>query len=362
VEVRAAGVIALPTRGPSRYFGGDRSLAERIAATVDTAVRETAVTGTVVGEEGRQPGGGARVGVADGRFAADLAARGGQAITIVDPGGSGRWLAPVPVTALVGHDPTWRDLADLLVRLGIRTLGQLAELPGPDVLARFGPSGAAAHRLARGGDEHPLEARIPPPDLVVVAELDPPADRVDTAAFVAKALAAELQERLGSLGLACTRVAVEAETEHGETLSRLWRHDGALSAAEIAERMRWQLDDWLHSGGGTSGGLTVLRLRPDEIRPDHGRQLGFWGGSAAVDDRVARTLARVQGMLGPDGVATAVLTGGRDPFRQVQLVAWGHAGPDAARSSRRREGAAPWPGHLPGPAPTLVHDPHRGAD
>ena len=42
------------------------------------------------------------------------------------------------------------ELADLLVRLGIRTLGQFAELPERDVLARFGVDGAGCHRVARG--------------------------------------------------------------------------------------------------------------------------------------------------------------------------------------------------------------------
>jgi HAD superfamily phosphatase (TIGR01681 family) len=37
-----------------------------------------------------------------------------------------------------------------------------------------------------------------------------------------------------------------------------------------------------------SGGLTLLRLVPEEVRPDDGRQLGFWGGDMALDDRAAR--------------------------------------------------------------------------
>ena len=74
----------------------------------------------------------------------------------------------------------------------------------------------------------------PPPDLVATAELDPPASRVDEAAFVAKTLADDLLERLGTLGLACDRIVVEAETEHGERLVRCWRHEGGLTAAALA--------------------------------------------------------------------------------------------------------------------------------
>jgi protein ImuB len=325
------------------------------------------------------------VGVADGRFAAEQAARcaGPQPVVVVEAGESRRFVAPLPVSTL-----PYPELVSLLARLGLRTLGDLAALPAPSVLARFGPDGVEAHRLARGLDPRPLAARTPPPDLAVTALLDPPAERVDTAAFVARSLAAELHARLGALGLGCTRVAIEAETEHGEHLVRLWRHAGTLSAGAIAERVRWQLDGWL-GRGGTSGGLTLIRLVPDEVRPDGGRQVGLWGG-AADEDGVARTLARVQGLVGPEGVVTAVVGGGRGPAEQVRLVPWGEprepslpGGPspvgEATATGERATGAAPapvvpvprrrggrgrrpagveippWPGRLPGPAPAVVH-------
>ncbi|MDQ2728143.1 MAG: DNA polymerase Y family protein [Actinomycetota bacterium] len=385
VEVSAPGAVGLGTRGPSRYFGGDQALAGKVAAAVDVAAAPVAAG---------HPG--CRVGVADGRFAAALAAvqgpdqgpvqgpdQGPDRCTVVPPGHSPAWLAPLPVATL-GRPA----LADLLVRLGVRTLGQLAELPTESVLGRFGPDGAEALRLARGLDERSLSARTPPPDLAVTAELDPPVDRVDRAAFVARSLADRLHGGLADLGLACTRVAIEAETDHGEHLVRLWRHNGALDAVAVAERVRWQLDAWLGEGG-TTAGLILLRLVPDEVRPDHGRQLGFWGGEAAVDERVARSLTRVQGLLGPTAVVTAVVGGGRDSAEQVQLIPWGtprgprHPGsslspglnpgpspvpqpapspsPGApSRPVRTTMGSSahevpPWPGHLPGPAPAVVH-------
>jgi protein ImuB len=242
------------------------------------------------------------------------------------------------------------------MRLGIRTLSQLAALPTADVLARFGPEGALARRLAQGLDERPLAGREPPPDLVVSVELDPPVDRVDTAAFAARSLAQDLHERLVRLGMACHRLRIEAETEHGEQLSRLWCHDGPFFPADVAERVRWQLDGWL-SGTAASrptAGLTLLRLLPDEVVPDQGRQLGFWGGEAGVDERTARALARVQGLLGPEAVVTAVLGGGRSPREQAQLVPWGDPRP-AARGQPETT-APPWPGRLPPPAPAIVND------
>ena len=330
VEVVRPGVVAVATRGPSRYFGGDGPLAARVVEALAAVV----------------PAGGppCRVGVADGAFAAHLAARRGM---IVPPGGSPAFLAPFPVTAL--DRP---DLSGLLVRLGLSTLGAFAALPATDVLARFGPDGAAAHRLARGLDERPLVGHDPPPDFAVQVALDPPAYRVDTAAFAAKALADELHHALAARGLACTRVSIEAETEHGECLARLWRADGALTPSAMAERVRWQLDGWVNAtavgASRPTGGLSLLRLVPDEVVPDDGRQLGFWGGTAEAAERATRALARVQGMLGPEAVVTAVPSGGRHPAERVTLVPWGDVR-EAARPA-----APPWPGRVPSPSPATV--------
>jgi protein ImuB len=211
-----------------------------------------------------------------------------------------------------------------------------------------------AQRLSQCLDERPVAGREPPPDLVVSMELEPPVDRVDTAAFAARTLAQELHERLVRIGMAYHRVRIEAETEHGEHLSRLWCHDGPFSPADVAERVRWQLDGWL-SGASVArptAGLTLLRLLPDEVVPDQGRQLGFWGGEAGIDERTARALARVQGLLGPEAVVTAVLVGGRGPEEQVRLVPWGTAVP----GGRPDTTAPPWPGKVPAPAPAIVHD------
>ena len=350
VEVLEPGALCLSTRGPSRYFGGDSALAVEMAA---------AVAG-VVGWSGW------RVGVADGLFAARLAARGCQpGGHLVVPVGEGRkWLAPHPVSAL---GKVFEDLVDLLRRLGLQSLGDLADLPGPSVLGRFGTEGVMAHRLARGLDDRPFQARISPPDLAVGIELDPPESRVEAAAFVAKALADDLLARLESAGLSCTKVAVEVETEHGERLVRRWRHEGELSAHSLSERTRWQLDGWLaRSDGGPTGGITLIRLAPEEVHPDKGRQLGLWGGTADSDARAGRAFARVQGILGPDAVVTAVLQGGRGPAERVRFVAWGdfRGEEDENRrgGSRRAEKPPPWPGGLMEPSPALVHRLPRPAE
>ncbi len=115
------GVGALPARGPARFFGGEEAVAALLAGSV--------------GEE-------VVVGVADGLFAAVLAARAGL---IVPPGGTADFLAPWSVATLARP-----DLAVTWQRLGITTLGRLAALPAASVSDRFGADAAACHAVARG--------------------------------------------------------------------------------------------------------------------------------------------------------------------------------------------------------------------
>ena len=348
VEVLRPGTCAIGARGPARYFGGEEVLARKI---IDAVARL---------------GFACQVGVADGLFAAQLAAQMGMA-TIVAPGGTPAFLAPHPIGSL--GNP---ELADLLPRLGIRTLGEFAALSAAEAANRFGSTGALAHRLARGPGPRPLVPRPPSVDLSVSVVFDPPAERAEPVAFAAKALAERLHAGLAARGLACVRVQVQVICTDGQEIARLWRHDGLLSSLAVAERVRWQLGGWRAAqdarGRGVTapgrlpfadeaipvGGIALLRLVPDQLVRNTGRQLGLWG-ETAVDDRVARAALRVQAMLGHDSVVRPLLAGGRSPADQVTLVPFGDAADPLFPADR------PWPGRLLAPAPATVYPVPRSA-
>jgi hypothetical protein len=123
------GVVAVPSRGPSRFFGGERAFAERLTAAV----------GPLLGGDSR-----ACVGAAEGLFAGLLAAR---ASVFVPVATTGTFLAPWSIATL--RDP---DLAAACQRLGLHTLGRFASLEEARVLERFGLDAVRRHRVARGLD------------------------------------------------------------------------------------------------------------------------------------------------------------------------------------------------------------------
>ncbi|MBL7256555.1 DNA polymerase Y family protein [Paractinoplanes lichenicola] len=303
VEVIRPGACAVAARGPSRYFGGEEAAAERLVEQVAESCEVES-----------------QVGIAEGVFAAGLAARAGR---VIEPGETAAFLRAQPIEAI--ERP---ELTDLLKRLGLKTLGEFAALPAGDVLTRFGFDGALAHRLAAGFDHRPLAVRRPPPDLEVSETYDEPLERVDVAAFAGRALAERLHDKLAAYGLACTRLGIEAVTANGQELHRVWRHDGTLTSAAIAERVRWQLDGWLTGArrgapARPTAGLVRLRLIPDGVLVHLGLQPGLWGDAGADRERAHRAFSRVQGLLGPESVVTPVLGGGRNADDQIRLVPWG---------------------------------------
>lgn len=355
IEVVESGHCLFPSSGPSRYHGGDRRLASLVISAVTGAM--AAGDDWVAGPGALPPVG---VGVADGPRVASVAARESLELgapVLVPRNGSAAFLAPLGVDRL--DCVLDAETIGLLGRLGLRTIGRFAALPAADVSARFGAPVMRAHRLANGFDSEPPVLGDVAADLKVSVDLDPPADRVDRAAFTAKALAEDLHGQLSSRGLACSRILVVAETETGDRIERLWRHTGTFSSAAVVQRVRWQLEGWLGLGKSTSrceGGVSRIEIIPDQVCPDDGVQLGFWGGTSREGERAVKGLARVQALLGTDSVLVPEFRGGRAPSEQYRLVPIDTVdlAARADMSEQRPIPERPWPGRIPAPMPAVI--------
>lgn len=350
LDVESPGCLLMSTRGPSRYVGGD----ERLAARLVDLAGKSLVSGDRLG-----------VGVADGRVAAVLAARRSAALghpVVVPSPDTEAFLAPHPVSLLVstvGADP---DTVDLLVRLGLRTFGDVARLTPTQLVDRFGRWGEGLFRVVTGVDDAPPAAVAPPDDLSLSRTFDDPIGQLDQAVFAAKSMADHIVGDLADRGLVCTRVVVDAESEHGERSSRAWFHADGLAAGAVIDRVRWQLDGWINGDDPPSAGITSLRITPTDVRHENARQRGFWGERTQADEAADRATTRLVGLLGPDAVTVASWRGGRHPHDEFELVPVASIGADDRRIVSRPVTRPPWPGSLPAPAPSIVHREPRPID
>ena len=348
VDVESPGMVLLATRGPSRYVGGDHALAARLTELASHGLADA-----------ESAGGRAGIGIADGRVAAQLAAR--HAVrsgvpVIVESADTVTFLAPHPVSLLVDVAGCSPDMVDVFVRLGLRTFGDLAALSPEHLLDRFGAAGPDLHRIVTGTDDRPPSAATPPPDLSLVRVFDDPVTLLDPLVFSAKSLADQLHAELAATGRVCTRLVVEAESEHGESSRRSWYRAEGLRSPDMVDRIRWQLDGWINGADPPSAGVTLVRLVPTDVRDDSGVQEGFWGGRSRADDAAAKAITRVIGVLGPQAVTMASWCGGRDPRRAVEFVPVAEIGADG-RTVVVPPSEAPivlWPGAVPVPSPAVV--------
>lgn len=330
VQPLRPGVCAIRARGPAAYYGGEEEAALWLLDQLD----ELGVPGT-------------RIGIADGVFTAEQAARQRQPqrIRVVPAGTAAEYLAPLPIGVLDDG-----AIVTLLRRLGVYTLGDFAALDAGDVRDRLGEQGARLHALSGGLDSRPVVARVPPHDLECTVAFEPAVDRIDQVAFGVRALADRFIAGLTAAKLVCTAVRVELDSESSELSSRTWLHPRSFTASEVVDRVRWQLQGGA-SEVGLSSGIVAVRLIPASVDSIGNHEEGLFGGGP--DERIHHALSRVQGMLGRTAVLTGAVGGGRGPADRMTLVPWGD------RVVHDREPAPPWPGHLPAPAPSTVFEPPR---
>ena len=331
VQLARPGTCVLRARGPARYYGGEEKAAAELLRCLE---------GLGIPD--------ARVGIADGPFAAEQAARGtgAERIRVVPAGASPAFLAPLPIGQL-GQ----AELTPLFRRLGIRTLGDLAALDATDVRERFGERGARCHAIASGLDGAPVVPRTPPRQLDRVIEFEPPLDRVDQVTFAFRATAEAFVGGLTKAGLVCTSLRIEVTDESGRTSERTWLHPRLFTAADVVDRVRWQLQGTGAIDSGLGSPIARVAVAPEAVDDIGHHEDGLWGGGA--DERIHHGLSRVQSMLGHDAVLTATIGGGRVLAERQVLVPWGDRPVGVAKADQ------PWPGSLPAPAPSTVFEEPR---
>jgi len=324
------GLVAFQARGLARFYGGEQAAAQYVmnrAATHSPPVE-------------------ARIGVADDLFSAVLAATHTSAthpVCIVAPGESAQFLARLPVSVLE-DEPT----VSLLTRLGISTVGEFVALGESAVRERFGATGEHLYRLATGADQSSLVLEGAPVDPEQHIDFPEPYALVDQVAFGVRLATDEYYERLVSAGLVCTAVRITIVLDNGYRSERVWVHPRFFTAADLVDRVRWQLEQFFRDTDHDSDfppGVTSVHY--DAVHPEDriAHEPGLWG--QGPDARVHQVFSRVQGLVGAQGVLTAHTLDARLATDSQVLTSWG----DAQRNTRP---PGPLPGALPKPLPGTV--------
>jgi protein ImuB len=280
VDPAEQGVVYFETRGVERLYGGVQPALERALAAVGS---------------GWDP----RVGAATRRFtalAAASVARAGQ-IMLVQGQDEQEFLEPLPLSLL----PLPPDRYAELEGLGLRRLGELAQLPGAAVAERLGTEGRDAWRLARGGRKARVRGRRPAFELAEALTFP---DAVGNELTLRRALGSLLERLLARperAGRPYRKLALSAKLVDGGS----WRRAVTLrdATAELG-RLRAALGPKLQE---LPAPIVELRLEAVELAEHTGQQLALVEPAGQeAGSRLREGLRQVRASTGTGSVCTVV--------------------------------------------------------
>jgi protein ImuB len=280
VEPGEPGTVYFETKGVERLYGGLEPALKRALAAFGTVWD-------------------ARAGAAERRFAALAAAnvaRPGQALIVSDDRARS-FLAPLPLTLLPLEQARYAELEEL----GVRTIGQLAGLPGSAVSERLGPDGRRAWSLARGEQDGKVSPRRTAVALHETLEFP---EAVGNELTLRRGLAVLLDRLLARperAGRPPRKVAVWARLVGGAS----WRRTVTLREATADPvRLRAALGSKLLE---LPAPALKLRLEISELAEHTGEQLELVAAAGdVVKGQLREGLRQVRAAVGAGGVSTVV--------------------------------------------------------
>ena len=274
------GAVVFETKGVERLYGGVQPALERALAAVGSTWDP-------------------RIGAAGRRFtalAAASVARPGQ-ILLVAAKEEEAFLEPLPLSLLPMTPNRYAELEGL----GLRSLGELAQLPGGAVAERLGVEGRNAWRLAQGGRTARVRGRKPASELVEALTFPEAIANELTLRRALGSLLERLLARPERAGRPFRKLALVARLVDGGS----WRRVATLrdATAEVG-RLRSALGPKLQE---LPAPIVELRLEAVELAEHTGQQLALV--EPAGEENVVRLregLRQVRASTGSGSVCAVV--------------------------------------------------------
>ena len=273
--------ILLDISGCAHLFGGEQNLLDDLAArVVDFGFTLRVAAASTIG-----------TAIAASRY---------SAAAIVAPGAEREFLArlPVPALRLPG------EMTAALARVGLKTIGDLLDLPRAPLTARFGPELLLQLDRALGREAEPLQPRTPVAPYVAEQRFAEPIAREDDVLHVIEKLALRLAPMLERRGEGARKVELALFRTDGVVrriavaTSRPLRDPAAIRAL-FRERLQ-SLADALDPGFG----FDLARLCVNFAQPLPALQVDLGGNEAAAD--IEHLIDRLSARLGSHRVTRMI--------------------------------------------------------
>jgi hypothetical protein len=207
------------------------------------------------------------------------------------------FLAPLPLDLL----PVDAKVHEELRLLGLRTVGEFADLPRGSVFDRFGSAVARAHALARGEYGDLVRASTPPRRLRARRSWDDAIGSREQLVFALRVVVDEISAALARDGFAALRLELRLDREDAGPL-RIERTvlPPTREAAALLRSLRWALEE-----RSELGLVTGCALEVPEVEAARGRQIGLFAPDGARKEEAIATARYLRAKLGKGAVLRA---------------------------------------------------------
>ncbi len=326
----ATDVVWVEVGGCAHLHGGEHDLARALEGRV------------------RALGNVCRVSVADGPRIASAVARFGwpaRVVRIVPAGQGHEAMRALPIEAL-GLEGEDESLAVWLRDLGLRTCGDLQDLPRRSLGTRLGARTKDVMQLLAGEDRAPLDAWRPPEVPEERVELEWGASSVEALGFVARALCDRLSARLEARAMAAARIGLVLGLDRallGEGASPTLAVDVTLPvpivrAADLLAVVRTRLDRL-----ELAAPVLAVTLRALELSSARPRALDLLAPEPRAERALPPLVAELTADLGPAHVGTLALADTWSPDERTRLMPFDGAGGASSGLGHAAAGAADVP-------------------
>lgn len=279
IAENACGFV-LDISGSERLFGPSMTLAQNLQASISTS------------------GFRASVCLSSNFDTARIKAEASRGINVIADHKDASAIADIPVSVLRLNDENYETLA----LWGIRTLGELAELPDEELVSRLGQQSQKWLKLSRGIADHtfkPLEEAF---ELKEHIEFENHVEELDSLLFVGATMISNLIARATSRALSLSALTIRMSLERSIHYERVIHP--ALPTSD--QKFLLKLLQLELASNPPSAPITTLTLIAEAGQPSK-VQLGLFTPQAPEPSRLDVTLARLKALVGADRVGSPAL-------------------------------------------------------
>ena len=251
----------------------------------------------------------ANLAIAANPDTAILLSRNFSGVTLVTPGEEKIKLARLPVSALFAHDIAIDPhLLETLGRWGIKTCGELSDLPVTGVTERMGNAGVYLRGLAAGEIRRPLRLASLATSYEAGMELEGSLGLLEPLLFLLGRVLGDLCDRLRTQSVAARLLHAKFRLEEQKEYNCELEFPVPLAEHQTLLKLL-QLHLERHAPPAPVIGFTV-RLEPTTPKQMQG---GMFVPPTPTPDKLQITLARISGMVGKENVGSPVLSNTHRP-------------------------------------------------